>query len=481
MKLSMWLIADGLSHHRLEIKIQSGQQIINGIRLFSEEVSSFEDPCVYIGNASLGIDDAKYHNVVMLLHHHDMILVYDTNLDIIINEVLALFDRFNAWESAMREAAMSDDAFHRILALSKPFLSGPAYLVDEFGGITAHADFDISPGEDPLWDDICANKNLPLYASSSPIIDTTGSKQYTYKNTPDIYYLDTGKKMICVLIYKGHEPVLALAMHEYRKPIQPQDLQIIGAITDVINTAIQNSHLEGVLSGNALLEGLIQGQVYEEKLFSNLLSNRGIRKPWRITAIQNIAMNNTQKINMMLSTISRFSLSTIGTIHDGKVVVLLQDQDCDSFLREMDLNLLRSNLCFGISLPFYELEDAKVYYEQALFAVEQANGTAGVFRLEDYSGKRLLHILKERSRQTGLLHPALAFLRAYDKNHKTELYQTLKAYLYNERNALKTATVLGIHRNTMMNRLDKITQVLPDLDLENEAVRIYLLASFVLA
>lgn len=53
----------------------------------------------------------------------------------------------------------------------------------------------------------------------------------------------------------------------------------------------------------------------------------------------------------------------------------------------------------------------------------------------------------------------LGDLIRYDKKNGTELYATLKHYIYSERSATKTAAELHVHRHTLMYRLQSIEQI----------------------
>jgi DNA-binding PucR family transcriptional regulator len=65
-----------------------------------------------------------------------------------------------------------------------------------------------------------------------------------------------------------------------------------------------------------------------------------------------------------------------------------------------------------------------------------------------------------------LCAPAVITLTRYDKKHHTNLRDVLFHYLHNGRSISKTAEVLYMHRNTVLNKLKKIQELCP-LDLED--------------
>ena len=69
-----------------------------------------------------------------------------------------------------------------------------------------------------------------------------------------------------------------------------------------------------------------------------------------------------------------------------------------------------------------------------------------------------------------LIHPAIIHLTRYDKKHNNNLRDVLYYYLRNSRNLVKTAADTYMHRNTVINKINRIEELI-DLDLEDDALR----------
>ncbi len=69
-----------------------------------------------------------------------------------------------------------------------------------------------------------------------------------------------------------------------------------------------------------------------------------------------------------------------------------------------------------------------------------------------------------------LIHPSVILLSRYDAKHKSNLRDVLYYYLLNDRNLVKTAACTYMHRNTVLNKLKKINELI-DLDLEDGQLR----------
>ena len=69
-----------------------------------------------------------------------------------------------------------------------------------------------------------------------------------------------------------------------------------------------------------------------------------------------------------------------------------------------------------------------------------------------------------------MIHPAIIHITRYDKQHNTNLRDTLFSYLLNDRNLVKTAAETFAHRNTVLNKVNKINKLIC-LDLEDGNLR----------
>ena len=76
-----------------------------------------------------------------------------------------------------------------------------------------------------------------------------------------------------------------------------------------------------------------------------------------------------------------------------------------------------------------------------------------------------------------LVDSALLTIRDHDRRFGTQYYETLRAYLYHERNIPQTAAALIIHRTTLTYRLEKLQELVP-LRLDDIERRLYLLLSY---
>ena len=142
---------------------------------------------------------------------------------------------------------------------------------------------------------------------------------------------------------------------------------------------------------------------------------------------------------------------------------------------------IRDNyMCGGISNPFEGISMFPAAFEQAAAALSYANGARSNAWLISFEDCALEYF------ETGMLRsmplellaaPQLYKLQRIDAERGTEYYQTLRAWLLNERSIPKTAEALIVHRTTLTYRLEKMRELVP-LDLDDPQMRLYLLLSY---
>jgi purine catabolism regulator len=111
--------------------------------------------------------------------------------------------------------------------------------------------------------------------------------------------------------------------------------------------------------------------------------------------------------------------------------------------------------------------------ERALALPEKLCDEKPVAFFGDLSLYELLLGVEDSRRLVRFCDHWLAPLIHYDEQHHTDLLPTLNAYFDNNGNMARTAHVLNIHRNTLVYRLSRITEII-QLDMDDSNVRLNL-------
>lgn len=185
-----------------------------------------------------------------------------------------------------------------------------------------------------------------------------------------------------------------------------------------------------------------------------------------------------------------------------KLQELFPDVNIMEWQKEVLLFLTYSERSFHIELPEENLSELLGQYDAwlcvgngtrnltvlpLLFNLSRQGSTLGrklelykgqrIFLLEEYSVYCAIDLCAQHYMQIHrsddiiyLVHPAVIHLTRYDMEHNTNLRDVLFYYLRNDRNLLKTSAETFMHRNTVINKVKRI-QELVDLDLEDGRLR----------
>lgn len=131
--------------------------------------------------------------------------------------------------------------------------------------------------------------------------------------------------------------------------------------------------------------------------------------------------------------------------------------------------LPRSKVKIGISNSFRDISKAYVYYQEASVALETGKYVAEDKSPFDFDEYLLPYLLRE---SVGVFHlkflleEYLGSLLEHDKTSPVSYMETLRCYISNNMNMLKTSEELFLHRSTLNTRMSKIKQMI-HLDWDN--------------
>lgn len=173
-------------------------------------------------------------------------------------------------------------------------------------------------------------------------------------------------------------------------------------------------------------------------------------------------------------------------LYQKSIVVIINLSAGKSNVNEVVSNLaylLREGLFkIGVSNELYDFLKIIESYKQASIALEcgfLSESMHWCFHYEDYILDYIVKKICEELPAEFICTRQLIAIKKYDQDHNTNFYETLEIYLRLERNVVKTARELFVHRSTLFYRLERI-QKLTNLNLDDPNIRLYLSISFYL-
>ncbi len=148
-------------------------------------------------------------------------------------------------------------------------------------------------------------------------------------------------------------------------------------------------------------------------------------------------------------------------------------QQVASFVREHVCSAGQSSRFHGLSRIPSAIREAEV----ALQIGQIKNPQFWLFLFDDYRLEYMLGKISEELPFSSLCHPAISQLLAYDREHGTELNETLQAYLQSHMNMTAAAERIYVHRTTFCRRMNHIRS-LTGLDLDDPDTVLELMLSY---
>jgi hypothetical protein len=168
---------------------------------------------------------------------------------------------------------------------------------------------------------------------------------------------------------------------------------------------------------------------------------------------------------------------------DGVVAIFAMQSSSYTELVSRLHKLASNRKCIcTISDKFFGFQNIHTFYKQTKIIIKylknqmkEKNSHYGAVTYTNCAANQLIQCCTQEQRDV-FYWKNLDFLKSYDERHKTEYMKTLACYLNHERNITLTAQTLYIHRNTLIYRITRLSQLL-DCNFDDPAVRLRLLFS----
>ena len=470
VKISMWMIVEKLEKYQPKYSIVDGTACITGVRFISYEgESSFQPQYVY-----LSVDNIV--ESAILCNGRDMIILQGRDSNEILNDLLAVFDFYNSWETALWEAS-ARKSFQQIIDLGDRVLGNPMMVSDMDGNVLAMSSAYLEDDINEYWTESRSSGHVPTAILGAPMRTPEGDLS-SWTDTPAIYILPNGTKTIGTFLRVDGQLIGGLGLWEYRRPIVPGDISLIQMLYQVLISTLEAQKRSAPLRSSAtILEDLLSGVQVEEDLIQNL--TRKVEGPWRLLVIDNPFRSDSIHRRSLVQQLQRQEQPCVPLQYMDRVVALAGEEEAKSILHTLLGTQETQYYLAELSLPFRNLRQIPIRYSQTLAIMAQAGGKPGIYPAEDYGLQYLLTLLQKQNREEALLHPALARLKQYDAEKNSELYSTLYQYLLHERSVIHSAQAMHVHKNSLMYRLQKIQSII-QVNLDDPMTRTYLLLSYMM-
>ena len=402
------------------------------------------------------------------------------------NQLQKIFDRYEAWHTALCESRLRSQSIQALLELSYPVFKRPLVVIGmDFSVIASiHAEsMEMSRGifgaTDTTYDVVTSLKHSSAYAA---VRDLDGCFYYRTEDEP--------AGCLCVNIKKYSQTTYRLLMFDTDGSGDMTD----GFLLEILAAMVEHALLHNTTptsGGDQTLRTILHTAVSDRTADYVTISQRLEAVGWQ-------SSHSYLCIVLQLSYLDQKNLtvhaicSYIENILSGCCAFQFKDDIVvfvDLTLSSMTQGDIANRLSYFVRDSLLKAGYSRVLlghfnfrrqYDQACIALEVGSRRNPSFWIHRFNDVAFAYILEQITRKLPaymVSHERLLQLKYADEENGTEYLRTLRLYLDNHLNAVQTARELFIHRSTFLYRLERIKAILAT-DLSDPDEILYLMLSF---
>ena len=336
----------------------------------------------------------------------------------------------------------------------------------------------------PIWDALLENTALPLDVIQIYNDAYLKDSEPYYKP----FYSNEGPSEDCPRIFgeiHSQSRIYGyIGIFFFDSPLLPQDLECTQIFLDALTMLMLPRHGREGASRSSYLKDLLEESTSPE---AKALALRSLTSclPGSYAVMATPIGSTASQQSFAFLAISKIPMRhrcTVSTIYQGCIVTLFGRLGKEGFspqerevFQQVATFLSQTRVSSGISHLFSDLTELSGRFQQAHMASLATNEPCVFF--QDVFPAPIFEAVCAHVNVNMFLHSALDQLLAYDATNQTEYFRTLQVYSLTLHNKESTAQILCIHRNTLLYRLGKITELF-QIPFEEPRTALALLNSF---
>lgn len=391
----------------------------------------------------------------------------------ILNDLLAIFYRYDRWSQEVTEAILKNQSLQEILHITQTVEENPMYFADPSFKMLAQVSQDLEEFS-VIWRYQLRYGYLPFNVMMDLV--ETGELEMLHNAIPAIYADTksfTSKFISKAIRYKGKVHGHFFIIQTYRH-LNQCDLEIADYLGNLVSAAIyeDNNYLTmSTLYHEHFMIDILESTLRDIKLIKNQLKPLG----WQLTGdyrLLGVFMpDDEDALKRNAITLLTDGWNAQAFLYDDYLIVVYNEpaRKYSALLEHLHHFLKLLNRYASLSESFSNFTDMSLYYQQILFTLQHRSpgiSDCRLFLYEDYFMAHLDHLAGDSLPE----YKPVSGLRDYDMHNHSDYCHTLYTYLMCEQNSVRTAQMLFLHRNTLKYRMEKILDIIK-VPLEHPMVR----------
>lgn len=399
----------------------------------------------------------------------------------VLNCIQDIFEEYNAWDAELQHILNHGKGLQAMLDISVPVLGNALSVSDSSLHVLAYS-LDYSAGQDEE-----RNRLLMEHRNSPENINKLWGdlKKFRALREPYDYAADNfGFPTISQNLFDGQVYIGNLNLLGNR-PFRPQDYLLLSHLGRYVQYALLREH-----AGDTHHLGRM------EDLFRSLLERRSVdaeevtllwhtagfhpEDSYQCLVIELPSQPPHSMIHFLRRQIISLLPATVAFEYHQQIAVFINRSQAilhkPQYLNEFILILEKLGLKAGQSDDYQDIFRSRYYYAEAMAALKlglEEKNPESIYNFQDYCNRFILrHCVGDLT--ADMLYPiGLKRLMKHDESAGVSYIETLRVYLDENMNTVKTAKRLCIQRNSLLGRLERLKALLA-LDLHDPEVRLRL-------
>ena len=482
MKFTLWMFMKMLAPFEPVIYIQSEElRTIENVRLYASES---ESPYVPLSEKILYVAESTHFFPgqparIICYHNDNYILLQTDDIYRVFNHILNYFDQMQSWYFTLGNMISRHCLLKEILNHFSEVLTRPLMVLDASQIVLASSENFGKGTIDARWD-----RMLETGSFGIDMIEEYNRLHRMETQRKDAYLIPANPFPFPSFnrnIFLENEFVGFISLIIKGNPLEQDERDWYEiACESILSWFDLYADTNDVITKRSLFSDLLEGNLSGKDRLEDALNALGWRKDadkrlYVFSCISSL-LNMNQHITRILN---QHAETVYAVTSDNLILVLLnEDSQAHEFLSYTFMPLLKNTGYYGgSSNVFTDLADLRDQFELAKIAITNGQPIPGrIYACHDFVLPYVFNVL-HKNMKLELCHPSLLKLTAYDEVHKTDHYVVLYAFLRNNCNQTKTAHAIGMHRNSLIRKINFIQEYC-DLDLEDYETRLHLMLSY---
>lgn len=396
----------------------------------------------------------------------------------VLEQLMAIFAQYRHWAESVCLAVARGAELQELIDLTAQLEENPMYIADRSWKVLAYCDRDMYDTS-ATWRYQRKHGYLPYHVMQK-LIEAGELEQMT--SSANAFRIESKGfvvPFVCKPIRKDGEHHGFFFIVEMYRRLNACDLAVADYLGELLASSVHNrrNYLEIAEMYHAhFIADMLDGTLTDPQLIAD--QGRALQmEPEGDYVLFLMAMEQDTEANRR-HLIARLTADTgMVCLEYGEQVVAILHQATTrmaSILEMLRTYAKRYRFYGAVSERFVRFADLKAYYEQARYAVAHGRQWNLPPQVIAYRDAYLDHLTTLSARIPRFCF--VEWLDQYDKAHGTDYCKTLYVWLVCERNIVRSAGALYLHRNTMKYRLERIAELVP-LSTDDLEVRIRMLLS----